>query len=57
MTREDRKLKSLHEKAWRHAPAVGQMRFRRLMRLQRESRYWVRLRLHYEALTAAIKAI
>lgn len=56
MTREDRDLKALYEKAWRYAPAVGRMRFRRLMRVKQEGRYWKRVRLHYEALSAAIKA-
>lgn len=52
-----RELKRLYAKAWRHAPAVREMHFRRMQRYQRISRHYQRICRHYEALNASYSKV
>lgn len=51
---EMRKMNKLYNRAWRHAPAVGTMRFRRHQRSLRLIRHYQRVSRHFEAVTAAL---
>ncbi len=38
-----REMKKIYSKAWRYAPAVREMHYRRHRRYQRQIRYWQRV--------------